>query len=139
GYAAMRQGDERVARRLFEGTLAVQPSNYDALVGLGMLAYRTGDLSSSWRRFQAALAVVPADSLSLWYLDRIPGASDSVTLAPVPRPMRTTIAARTGLRIFEVPNGSSDWKTLWIKAVNLGAALPGKHPSEFPPDDDTYD
>jgi len=28
---------------------------------------------------------------------------------------------------------------MWIKAVNLGAALPGKHPSEFPPNDSTYE
>jgi hypothetical protein len=28
---------------------------------------------------------------------------------------------------------------MWIKAVNLGAALPGKFPSEFPPNDGTYD
>jgi hypothetical protein len=28
---------------------------------------------------------------------------------------------------------------MWIKAVNLGAALPGKFPSEFPPNDSTYD
>ena len=28
---------------------------------------------------------------------------------------------------------------MWIKAVNLGAALPGKYPSEFPPNDSTYE
>ena len=28
---------------------------------------------------------------------------------------------------------------MWIKAVNLGAALPGKFPSEFPPNDSTYE
>ncbi len=28
---------------------------------------------------------------------------------------------------------------MWIKAVNLGAAVPGKYPSEFPPNDSTYE
>ena len=37
----------------------------------------------------------------------------------------------------ETPTGQ--WSPMWIKAVNLGAALPGKFPSEFPPNDGTYD
>lgn len=138
-YAAMRRADDSGATDLFARALAAQPANYDALVGLGMLAYRHGDLSGSWRRFAGALAVVPGDSVSLWYLDRIPAARDSLTLAAPPRPPHTIVAARTGARIFEVPNDSGGWRSLWIKAVNLGAALPGKHPSEFPPDDGTYE
>jgi hypothetical protein len=138
-YVAMRRGDDSGAAGIFARVVAAQPANYDALIGLGILGYRHGDLSASWRRFAAALAVVPGDSLSLWYLDRIPGARDSLALRPPPRPPRTIVAARTGVRIFEVPNDSGGWKSLWIKAVNLGAALPGKHPSEFPPDDGTYE
>jgi hypothetical protein len=137
-YVALRRGDT-VATALFKRVLAVQPQNYDALAGLGMLAYRHGDLSLSWRRFAAALAVVPGDSVSLWYLERIPGAIDSVVLPPRPRSAQTIVTARTGDRIFEVPNGRGGWAPLWIKAVNLGAALPGKHPSEFPADDGTYE
>lgn len=138
-YVAMRRGDDSGAAVFFERALDAQPANYDALIGLGMLAYRHGDLSRSWRRFAAALVVVPGDSVSLWYLDRIPAARDSLTLMVPPRPPRTIVAARTGARIFEVPSGSGGWSPLWIKAVNLGAALPGKHPSEFPPDDGTYE
>ena len=139
GYVAMRRQQDVAARELFSRTLAAQPSNYDALVGLGMLAYRRGELPASWRHFQAALAVMPGDSLSLWYLDRIPGASDSISLPATSRPARTRVAARTGNRIFEVPDDSGAWKPLWVKAVNLGAALPGRHPSEFPADDGTYE
>ena len=138
-YVAMRRGDDGGAAAVFARVVAAQPANYDALVGLGILGYRRGDLSASWRRFAAALAVVPGDSVSLWYLDRIPGARDSLILKPPPRPPRTVVAARTGVRIFEVPNDTGGWKPLWIKAVNLGAALPGKHPSEFPQDDGTYE
>src|SRR5205823_6310081 len=87
----------------------------------------------------AALAVVPGDSVSAWYLTRIPGALDSVRLPPRPRPAQIRVAARTGERIFEVPDTAGRWRPLWVKAVNLGAALPGKHPSEFPPDDSTYE
>ena len=139
GYVAIRRGNDSSATSFFGRALAVQPANYDALVGLGMLAYRHGNLATSWRRFAAALAVVPGDSVSLWYLDRIPAARDSLALTIAPRPPHTFVAARTGSHIFEVPNDSSGWKPFWIKAVNLGAALPGKHPSEFPPDDGTYE
>ena len=138
-YVAMRHGDDSTAGRFFGRAVAVQPANYDALVGLGMLAYRHGDLARSWRRFAGALAIVPGDSVSLWYLDRIPAARDSLTLAAPRRPARTIVAARTGAHVFEVPNDSGGWRPLWIKAVNLGAALPGKHPSEFPADDGTYE
>jgi len=139
GYVATRRADDRAAESYFERALIEQPANYDALTGLGMLAYRHGDLSASRRRFTAALRVVPRDSVSLWYLARIPGALDSVALAPRGRPARTIIAARTGDRVLEVPNGQGGFTPLWVKAVNLGAALPGKYPSEFPPDDSTYE
>jgi hypothetical protein len=139
GYVAMRGNREAVAAGYFERALVVQPSNYDALTGLGMLAYRHGDMPASRRRFAAALASVPGDSLSIWYIERIPGALDSLQLPPVSRPTRTTVAARTGVRVFEVPDGRDRWKPLWIKAVNVGAALPGKNPSEFPDDDGTYE
>lgn len=139
GYAAMRSNRVDDAEASFDRALTSQPTNYDALTGLGMLAYRRGDMPASRRRFEAALRSVPGDSLSIWYLQRIPGALDSIRLDRPVRPARTVIAARTSDRIFEVPDGNGGWKPLWIKAVNIGAALPGKNPSEFPPDDGTYE
>jgi len=139
GYVAMRRGSDTSAVVLFNRALDVQPTNYDALIGLGILAYRHGDLSASWRQFGSALSVVPGDSLSLWYLERIPQALDSLQLPRRPRPARTTIAARTGVRVLEVPSVAHGWQPLWLKAINVGAALPGKHPAEFPPDDGTYE
>ena len=139
GYVAMRQGDDRGASASFKRAIAIHPLDYDALTGLGMLAYRQGDFRASRRQFAAALGVIPRDSLSLSYLERLPDALDSVRLAPPPRPARTVVAARAGRRIMEVPDGRGGWSPLWIKAVNIGAALPGRHPSEFPPDDSTYD
>jgi tetratricopeptide (TPR) repeat protein len=139
GYAALRGNQLEEAGSDFERALASHPADYDALTGLGMLAYRRGDMSASRRRFESALALVPGDSLSIWYLEHIPGALESTRLALPMRPARTVVAARTGDRIFEVPDDRGGWKPLWIKAVNLGAALPGKNPSEFPADDSTYE
>ena len=63
----------------------------------------------------------------------------SVVLVPHARTAVTTIVARTGRRIIETRAANGQWSRMWIKAVNLGAALPGKFPSEFPPNDSTYE
>ena len=47
------------------------------------------------------------------------------------------MAARTRGTRFEIPKGGG-WEPFYIKGINLGAALPGKFPSEFPPDSATY-
>lgn len=125
-YIALRRDSLTTARSIFHGILERFPRNYDALVGLGMAAYRAADLAAARNAFLRALDVTPGDSLSSWYIERI------VTSG-------TTIAARARNRGFEVPDGRGGWKPFWIAGVNLGAALPGKHPSEFPPNDSTYE
>jgi Tfp pilus assembly protein PilF len=140
GYVAMRGGRLADARNFFRLAIAGDPTSYDAVAGSGMAAYRAGDLTAARRSFQRALQIVPQDSTALSYLAKLPEqqAADAAPRNYV-RPKTTIVAARTGRRIFEIPGAGGRWSPLWIKAVNLGAALPGKHPSEFPPNDSTYD
>jgi hypothetical protein len=139
GYAAMRQGRVAEARILFRRAVAADSTSYDAVAGAGMAAYRAGDLAAARSSFERALVITPHDSTALSYLAKLP--QTVVEVAPIGRvrPAQTIIVARTGRRIFEVPDGAGLWSPMWIKAVNLGAALPGKHPSEFPPNDGTYE
>lgn len=144
GYIALRRDSVALARRLFTRVLETQPRDYDALVGLGIAAYRAADLAASRGAFSAALGVVPEDSTSRWYLARIAesvGQTAADLPVPIPRarPASTVIAARARQRAFEVPDGRGGWTPLWVAGVNLGAALPGKHPSDFPPNDSTYE
>ncbi len=139
GYVALRANDLTAAAARFDRALAANPLDYDALTGRGMVAFRAADHAAARALFQMALTVVPGDALSRSYLDRLPSVLDSSALPPRPRPARRVVAARTGPRTFLVPDGRGGWKPIWIKAVNVGAALPGKHPSEFPPDDSTYE
>ncbi|HEV2017853.1 MAG TPA: tetratricopeptide repeat protein, partial [Gemmatimonadaceae bacterium] len=139
GYAAMRRGRLTDARTLFRLALAGDSTSYDAVAGMGMAAYRAGDLAAARRSFERALQIVPRDSTARSYLARIPEQVAYVAPQNRVRPTTTTVVARTGKRIFEIPDAGGRWSPIWIKAVNLGAALPGKYPSEFPPNDSTYE
>lgn len=137
----MRRGELPAARQHLARSLTVLPGNYDALTGIGMAAYRAGDLEAARGYFRDAARRFPADSLVRWYAARLGDSSSRPTATPLPpvlRPAALRTDARTGNRIFEIPSGRG-WSPFWIKGVNIGAALPGKHPSEFPPDDGTYD
>jgi Tfp pilus assembly protein PilF len=139
GYVAMREGRLTAARALLDRAIATDSMSYDAVAGSGMAAYRAGDPAAARRSFERALRIVPRDSTALAYLARLPEQVSADVLAPRARPAITSLAARTGRRIIEVRNPAGEWSPMWIKAVNIGAALPGKFPSEFPPSDSTYE
>jgi Tfp pilus assembly protein PilF len=139
GYAAMRQNDLTTAKASFARALAIDSGSYDAAAGIGMAAYRAGDTGTARRGFERALKILPGDSTALAYIARLSGRAGATVLAAHERPAVTTVAARTGRRIIEIPDARGGWTPMWIKAVNLGAALPGKFASEFPPNDSTYE
>ncbi len=139
GYAAMREGRLAAAKAYFARAIVTDSTSYDAVAGAGMAAYRAGDLVAARRGFERALRIVPGDSTALAYLALLPGKVALDVLAPRVRPEVTTIVARTGRRIIEVKDAADHWSPMWIKAVNLGAALPGKFASEFPTNDSTYE
>ena len=139
GYAAMRENQLAAARGYFARAMAADANSYDAAAGAGMAAYRAGDQPAARRSFERALHIVPRDSTALAYLARIGPAFTPTVLAPRARPAVMSVVARTGRRIIETRAAGGSWSPMWIKAVNLGAALPGKFPSEFPPNDSTYE
>src|SRR5256714_1609388 len=139
GYVAMREGRLPAAKAFFAGALAVDSTAYDAVAGAGMAAYRAGELVAARRSFERALRILPGDSTALAYLARIPGQVAPDVLVSRARPATTTVTARTGRRVIEIRDRAGQWSPMWIKAVNLGAALPGKFPSEFPANDSTYE
>ncbi|HRQ78926.1 MAG TPA: hypothetical protein PLY94_10025 [Gemmatimonadaceae bacterium] len=140
GYVALRRDLVPLAIARFDTAFAVLDApTVDAAIGLGLATYRRGDLPRAHRAFALADSLEPGNATARDYLRRIPEPVDSTALPPKQRPTQTLIAARIAARIFEVPDGRGGWRPFWMKAVNLGAALPGKHPAEFPPDDGTYD
>lgn len=138
GYVALRQDRLDSARVRFARALAADSTDHDALMGAGLAAWRANDLPRARWAFTGVLARTPTDAEARAYLARIPTPVDASQLPGRARPATLDLVSRTGPRRFEVRRGDT-WEPLWIKAVNLGAALPGKHPAEFPPNDSTYD
>jgi hypothetical protein len=140
GYAALRRDLVDLAIARFDTAFAVDTvRDADEAIGLGLATFRAGQMTRARAAFLLADSLEPGNPLVRDYLLRIPIPVDAAALAPRPRPAQRQLAARTGRRIFEVPDGRGGWRPFWMKAVNLGAALPGMHPAEFPPDDGTYD
>ncbi len=137
GYVAMRTGQDENARDAFSTVLDVAPNTIDALVGLGILAWRAGEHSEVRELFERVQALDSGNQDARDYLARLPP-----ELGPPPerpalvRPDTVEYPARINGDFFEV-RADEGWVPFYVKGVNLGAALPGRHPSEFP-DSATY-
>lgn len=136
GYNRLQQDRLDDARGRFDAVLARDSMVLDAVIGRGLVAWREADLPVAARLFARAVAIDPGNELALGYLDRIPSGFGTVDRAPVDRPDTVVYPARAGVGRFEVrtPEG---WRPFHVNGVNLGAALPGRHPSQFP-DSATY-
>ncbi|HET7039595.1 MAG TPA: tetratricopeptide repeat protein, partial [Gemmatimonadales bacterium] len=130
GYVALRADDRQAARRWFAGVLDEQPDDVDALVGLGIVSWRDADLAGARDALARALALDPSQAEARTILERLP--DDRRAARPRRRlPDTLEIAARAQGDRFEVGRDGR-WEPFYVKGVNLGAALPGRYPSEFP-------
>jgi tetratricopeptide (TPR) repeat protein len=140
GYVALRRDAVALAIARFDTAFATGAErDADAAIGLGLATFRAGDRARARRAFLLADSLRPRDAVVAEYLARLPAPIDASMLPGRPRPAERQLVARSGDRRLEVRDASGAWRPLWVKALNIGAALPGKHPSEFPPDDGTYE
>ena len=134
-YVALRDGREARARELFDQVLARDPAAVDALVGRGLIAWREADLALTAALAERALALAPENAEARGLRDRVADAGWRPVVAaerpPLVVPDTLEYPARTRGDGFEIrtPDG---WAPFYVKGINLGAALPGKHPSQFP-------
>ncbi len=140
GYAALREQREDEAARLFEEVLDESPDLVDAHVGRGLLAWRIGDSVTAFEAAVRAIELDPANEEALALYARTAGVAQqiprSVDRPPLQRPDTVVYPARTRGDRFEIRTPAG-WEPFYVKGVNLGAALPGRHPSQFP-DATTY-
>ena len=136
GYARLRLGETKQAAALFEGVLARDSTNSDAWDGKARSRLQLGDTAGAVSAGQRALSLAPNNTDLRSMLDRLAPDRDR----PIAQPRRAAslqLVARTAGSRFEVLSAGK-WQPFYIRGVNLGVALPGRYPSEFPPDSATY-
>ncbi len=135
---ALRQGRLTAADSLFAAALARNPELVDAWEGTARVAWRRGDPEATARAAQRALVLAPgrADLRAL-----LSQASPDWDRPPLPRrdrPAQLELVSRTVGTGFEVRDAMGRWVPFYLQGVNLGVALPGRFPSQFPTDSALY-
>ena len=137
GWCLYRMGDFQAAAQVF----GAHPGSTDAVIGSAYAALQLGYVETARARFRDALKVRPSDAdarhgLSLAALrepaEELRFEPDADAAHPIDVP------ARALKDRFEIRTSAGTYEPIFIKGVNLGAALPGKYPTEFPRDVSTY-
>lgn len=135
GFVALRQNDTDQAERRFTKALEGDSLNADGWYGLGLLHTRLGQTGAAIAAFRRVVTLAPNYADARAQLDALGDVGDP--LPPLRRPSKTQLPARTHEDRFEIRVQGS-WRPFFVKGINLGAARPGRFPSEFPVDDSTY-
>jgi len=140
GNVRLRQGRLGAADSLFSVVAAADSGNGDAWDGLALTRYRAGNTVGALAAAHRAIRRHPDNAATRRILDALePGWERDTAAAPVPPPgTALRVEARVRGNFFEVPGRLGFWRKFYVNGVNMGAALPGKFPSEFPPDSSTY-
>jgi len=139
GFADLRLDRVREAEAQFRRALERAPDYTDAAYGLGLCLLREGRDREGRTVLESALAKEPAraDLKEAVARARLLAPDPPPPMAALARPRSLQMPARIEGQRFEVADGKGGWRPFFIKGINLGAALPGRHPSEFP-DKATY-
>ena len=135
GFVALRQDATDAAERHFGAALRADSLNADGWYGLGLVRMRRGLPDAAIAALRRTLVLAPHYPDARRQLTALGDVGDP--LPPVRRPAAARIPARTHGDRFEIRQGDG-WRPFYVKGINLGAARPGKFPSEFPTDDSTY-
>jgi tetratricopeptide (TPR) repeat protein len=136
GFVRLRGSDAVTAERHFTAAVRGDPASGDAWYGLGLARdrlHKRAPAIAAWRR---ALAVAPGYGDALDAL-LAAGVDSGLPLPSFAPPAAPAVPARATGERFETLAGDH-WQPFYVKGVNLGAALPGTFPSDFPADDSTY-
>jgi tetratricopeptide (TPR) repeat protein len=141
GWSRYRQGRFQLAEATFAPILEADPDHLDARTGLGYARLQSGKPAEAAEAFERVLAREPMHEDALSGLALAMGRQGR----PFERRLRTTPAAemlrlpaRAGRHYLELREPDGSWQPIFIKGFNLGAALPGRYPSEFPEDEALY-
>jgi tetratricopeptide repeat protein len=137
GFSLLRLGRVARADSLFRVVLARSATNSDAWEGRARAALRMGDTAGAAAAGRRALVLAPNNQEFRSFLDRAAPDWNRPEEGNRSRPDLLQLVARTRGQGFEVATGNR-WRPFYVKGVNLGVALPGRYPSEFPQDSTLY-
>jgi hypothetical protein len=137
GFTLLRSGQPRRADTLFGEVLARSGTNSDAWDGRARAALRLGDTARALSAGARALQLAPKNEDLRVLLDRIAPDWGRPVAAKPDRPSIMQLVSRTRGQRFEVRTAQG-WRPFYIQGVNMGVALPGRYPSEFPSDSALY-
>jgi hypothetical protein len=137
GFSLLRLGQVARADSLFRVVLTRSPTNSDAWEGRARAALRLGDTAGAAAAGRHALVLAPNNQEFRSFLDRAAPDWNRPDAGNRLRPHVLQLVARTRGQGFEVATGNG-WRPFYVRGVNLGVALPGRYPSEFPQDSTLY-
>jgi hypothetical protein len=137
GFSLLRLGRVARADSLFRVVLGRSATNSDAWEGRARAALRLGDTAGAAAAGLRALVLAPNNQEFRSFLDRAAPDWNRPEAGNRSRPEVLQLVARTRGQGFEVATGKG-WRPFYVKGVNLGVALPGRYPSEFPQDSTLY-
>ena len=135
GFIALRRASPDEAGQRFDAALRADSANADAWYGLGLVRARRAQRDAAIAALRRALAIAPGYSAAQSQLTLL-GDLGPPLQGPA-RPAAVQLPARTRGDRFEILQHGA-WRPFYVNGINLGAARPGKYPSEFPTDDSTY-
>src|SRR3972149_6279737 len=163
GWAYLKTGDAEEAIRQFSRSVSLAPSSYDSFCGLGFSYMRTGRLREDFDSFDKGTSGNSKDIDCLLgkagvlerLLQKQKPADVYRKVLSIDRDNETAkekVAVSTREKVTNVKEDieffakgdyfwirlKDDIKPFFIKGVNLGFGLPGKYPTEFPEDINTY-
>ena len=138
GFVKLRLDSLSIADSLFTAAIARDSLAVDAWEGLALVAWRRGDLAATARAARRALTLAPERTDLRELLDQASPDWNRPELPPRLRPGEFSLVARTAGTGFEVRDGMGRWVPFYMQGVNLGVALPGRFPSQFPLDSALY-
>jgi hypothetical protein len=137
GFSLLRLGQVGQADSLFRVVLTRTTTNSDAWEGRARTAVRLGDTAGAISAGRRALLLAPKNQEFRSFLDRVAPDWNRPEAGNRLRPAVVQLVARTRGQGFEIATGNG-WRPFYVKGVNLGVALPGRYPSEFPQDSALY-
>ncbi|HEU4568984.1 MAG TPA: tetratricopeptide repeat protein, partial [Gemmatimonadales bacterium] len=137
GLVALRGGDLAGADSLLRAAWQDAPGYVEVGLALALVQERAGRLDEARQLARELHRAAPDDAAVTRFWARHFPDGDRPAPPRRPRPDSLVLVSRTRGERFQVRTDTG-WTDLYLQGVNLGVALPGRHPSEFPLDSARY-